>query len=78
MVTDQWSAVPAAPGVVVPETPNLRGYTVGALKVVSVDNTQEPSKIVAVIKLRTAAAGGNEVTIELQPSGVWALASTDE
>jgi murein DD-endopeptidase MepM/ murein hydrolase activator NlpD len=77
MVTDRWSAVPAAPGVVAPETPNLRGYTVGAVKVVSVDDAHAPSKIVAVVKLRAAAAGANEVTIALQPSGVWALASAD-
>jgi hypothetical protein len=77
LVTDQWSSVPVVPGDVAPETPGFRSYTVGSIEVVSTDNAQEPTKVVAVINLPAAADGANEVTIQLQPSG-WALASTDE
>jgi hypothetical protein len=77
LVTGRWSAVPTVPGVTVPETPAFRGDTVGAVDVVSVDNTQEPTKIVAVIKIPGAAVGASEVTIVLQPSGAWALTSAD-
>ncbi len=77
MVTDQWSGVPVVPGVEAPETPGLKGYSVGVIEVVSLDNTQEPTKIVSVINIPAAADGADEVTIELQPSGVWALASED-
>lgn len=77
MVTDQWSSVPVVPGGVAPLTPGLRGYTVASIEVVSTDNERVPTKVVAVINLPAAADGANEVTVQLQPSGVWALASAD-
>jgi hypothetical protein len=77
VVTDQWSLVPLAPGGVAPETPGLKGYTVASIEIVSTDRALEPTKVVAVINLPAAAAGATEVTIQLQPSGGWALASTD-
>jgi hypothetical protein len=77
MVTDQWSGIPAVPGVVVPETPGFRGHTVAGIDVVSADRARRPTKIVAVINLAATADGANEVTIQLRTSGVWALASAD-
>jgi hypothetical protein len=77
MVTNQWSSVPVVPGGVAPETPGFLGSTVASIEVVSTDDALEPTKVVAVINLPAAADRANEVTIERQPSGGWALVSTD-
>jgi murein DD-endopeptidase MepM/ murein hydrolase activator NlpD len=76
IVTDQWSSVPLVGGEIAPETPGYRGYAVGSIEVVSVDNPEHPARIVAVIRIPGAADGSVEVTAELQPSGSWALASS--
>ncbi len=76
-VADDWSSIPVVQGVKAPETPDLKGYSVGSIYVVSVDASQRPSRILAVVSVPGAAAGALDVTLQLQQSGAWALASAD-
>jgi hypothetical protein len=77
MVADQWSSVPMVGAQIAPETPGFSGYTVGLIEVVSVVNSQQPSQVVAVIHISEAADNANEVIIQLQPSGTWALTASE-